>query len=588
MNMEYEQSPAGFAQRAKDAEWERKQRLREYRVASRREKRNRKADEKKQRKLNATILRRMTRNPEKYNKNATRNRMRDIIAERHRIWQEAVKQAQRLAAVHDPSGAKFNVEAVTTLENGSVVTLIGLQRRKEREAEREAQKAAQENTELVKSGSPHETEVEEKAVQEPDLASEVPATTQDSINLERRALMGIDNPAGETVRNISKTQQRKLEKFTPKPPPQKPFIPDGIALPEGEEDWLALWHLSDEELERRVLREKRRKAAERKALRTKQQQGKVERRGARDEKRRVYREEKLAWKTIKEAEKQTRNRYKAIEEEEIKKIEVELNEANRKEGLECAAKLGFTLENVEGVNDIQPRVLGMKGKEVDFDKLEAAEKAAEARKSEKLKQSNRVDLGAIADESRATLIRAGDRDGNGEAPGDFLQFEGGEGQDYEELSYNHKVRRKLHRALDQAQIKKEMLVRQKALEHCEANGIEPPEVLKVPYKFGKIESHRTLESGELETAKQERVRKRMELVEYNKAAKVLRKQAKAVATEAGLRKFAILMGKDVVDADGDTNMADGDIQMSSESSSEEEEEKEENDDKRGSSDSDSD
>ncbi len=76
--MEYEQSPAGFAQREKgrlcspkkiraniyligceDAEWERKQRLREYRVASRREKRNRKADEKKQRKLNATILRRM-------------------------------------------------------------------------------------------------------------------------------------------------------------------------------------------------------------------------------------------------------------------------------------------------------------------------------------------------------------------------------------------------------------------------------------------------------------------------------------------------------------------------------------------------
>ena len=41
------------------AEWERKQRLKEYRIAARREKRNRKSDEKKQRKLNATILRRM-------------------------------------------------------------------------------------------------------------------------------------------------------------------------------------------------------------------------------------------------------------------------------------------------------------------------------------------------------------------------------------------------------------------------------------------------------------------------------------------------------------------------------------------------
>jgi hypothetical protein len=44
-----------------EAEWERKQRNREYRVAARREKRLRKADEKKQRKLNATILRRMVR-----------------------------------------------------------------------------------------------------------------------------------------------------------------------------------------------------------------------------------------------------------------------------------------------------------------------------------------------------------------------------------------------------------------------------------------------------------------------------------------------------------------------------------------------
>jgi hypothetical protein len=42
-------------------EWERKQRMKEYRIAARREKRNRKSDEKKQRKLNATILRRMVR-----------------------------------------------------------------------------------------------------------------------------------------------------------------------------------------------------------------------------------------------------------------------------------------------------------------------------------------------------------------------------------------------------------------------------------------------------------------------------------------------------------------------------------------------
>jgi hypothetical protein len=47
-------------------DWERKQRLKEYRIAARREKRNRKSDEKKQRKLNATILRRMVRLKKRY------------------------------------------------------------------------------------------------------------------------------------------------------------------------------------------------------------------------------------------------------------------------------------------------------------------------------------------------------------------------------------------------------------------------------------------------------------------------------------------------------------------------------------------
>ena len=73
------------------------------------------------------------------------------------------------------------------------------------------------------------------------------------------------------------------------------MIPKGIKIPEGEEDWLSLWDLPDDELERRVIREKRRKAAERKALRERQKAGKAERRAARDERRRVYRELKLEW-----------------------------------------------------------------------------------------------------------------------------------------------------------------------------------------------------------------------------------------------------------------------------------------------------
>ena len=53
-------SEAGYnVGRSGSDDLDRKQRSHEYRVAARREKRNRKADEKKQRKLNATILRRM-------------------------------------------------------------------------------------------------------------------------------------------------------------------------------------------------------------------------------------------------------------------------------------------------------------------------------------------------------------------------------------------------------------------------------------------------------------------------------------------------------------------------------------------------
>jgi hypothetical protein len=130
--------------------------------------------------------------------------------------------------------------------------------------------------------------------------------------------------------------------------------------------------------------------------------------------------------------------------------------------------------------------------------------------------------------------------------GDFvsLNFSGGaDGREFEALNYNHKLRRKLHRAIEAAQIQKELLVRVKAKEHCEKNGIPVPPELAVEYKPIKLSGRRILEDGSVETEKQERVRKRLELAEYNKAAKVLRQQAKAEAIEAGLRVFARLTSK---------------------------------------------
>ena len=280
-----------------DKDWERKQRNREYRVAARREKRNRKADEKKQRKLNATILRRMTRNPDKYNKNAERNRLRDIEGERRRIWQEAVRQVQRLAAIHDPSGALFNVGPVVKLEDGTVISEETLRRREQRAQEKAAAERLKTENTVDEAPAVHSAG---KAIDQLSATAIPDSSYLSTSEVKSGGPTSIDaaNPP-KSAKVLSKKQQKKRSCLEPRPPPQKPTIPENIQIPDGEENWLALWDLSDDQLERRVLREKKRKAAERKALRVKQKSGKAERREARDEKRRVYREIKLTWKAIK-------------------------------------------------------------------------------------------------------------------------------------------------------------------------------------------------------------------------------------------------------------------------------------------------
>lgn len=277
-----------------DKEWERKQRNREYRVAARREKRNRKSDEKKQRKLNATILRRMTRNPDKYNKNAERNRLRDIEGERRRIWSEAVRQAQRLAAVHDQSGLMFNVGPVVVQEDGTVISKESLRRRQEKAQEM----IAPEQIKDVQLKNEASTNPESDVAEAP---TSICANTLALLNrLNTGHLTHVEAMGSPRAPSrLSKTQQKKRAALEPRPPPPKPVIPQGVSLPAGEENWLEMWDLPDDQLERRVLRAKKRKAAERKALRLKQKSGKAERRVARDEKRRVYRDIKLTWKTIK-------------------------------------------------------------------------------------------------------------------------------------------------------------------------------------------------------------------------------------------------------------------------------------------------
>lgn len=240
-----------------------------------------------------------------------------------------------------------------------------------------------------------------------------------------------------------------------------------------------------------------------------------------------------------EEETRLKTRLTSAEQEEAKRIAVQINSAERKAAMDCCARLGFTFGNTPGVADIKPKALGMKGMEVDFDSLEMGDTPSDLKKKTK---GRRVDLGVVPEDAKVHVLPTG-QSGSSEGPGGFIKLDVGNGQDFQTLDYNHKLRRKLRRAIENAEIQKEMLVRQRTLEYCIERKTEPPIELQAPPKPVNIRGQRILEDGTLETAKQERVRMRMELAEFNKAAKVLRAQAKRRAMEAGLRVHAELTGK---------------------------------------------
>lgn len=219
-----------------------------------------------------------------------RNRLRDIENERRKIRTEAIRQAERLAAEHDPGGVSFNVAPVMMQKDGRVISLETLRKRQEKAALEEAKTDGlkiEPTANKLKSSS-----------QLVDISNQACLTAiPNGMNPDRFARMNVAKSDLNTT-GMSKTQLKKKAALAPRPPPPKPIIPEGISIPTGEENWLALWDLSDHQLESRVIKEKKKNAANRKTLRVKQQTGKVERRMARDEKRRVYREIRLTWKAI--------------------------------------------------------------------------------------------------------------------------------------------------------------------------------------------------------------------------------------------------------------------------------------------------
>ena len=229
---------------------------------------------------------------------------------------------------------------------------------------------------------------------------------------------------------------------------------------------------------------------------------------------------------------------KGAEEEEAKKLAVNINTAERAAALLKCAELGFTMSNVAEVRDVKPKAYGMKGIKVDFDAIDLAKSQSELGSNSR---KSRIDLSKVASEAHThsvpIAVQAQDN------PEEFIKFDVSDGEDYRAASYNHKLRRKLRRAIETAEIQKEILVREKACASLEERGLAIPNVLNTAAKPIHLRGHRALENGLLETDKGERVRLRLELAEYNKAARVLRKQAKQIAMEAGLRVYAESIGR---------------------------------------------
>ncbi|KAI9812653.1 MAG: hypothetical protein M1832_000373 [Thelocarpon impressellum] len=95
-------------------------------------------------------------------------------------------------------------------------------------------------------------------------------------------------------------------------------------------------------------------------------------------------------------------------------------------------------------------------------------------------------------------------------------------------------------AVERALINKELLVREKALAYCRAHDFNTPPALLTPHERVDINGRRVLMDGTLETDEEAQTRLRLDLAEYNQMGKELRRQARRVAMEAGLRKGAEL------------------------------------------------
>lgn len=115
-------------------------------------------------------------------------------------------------------------------------------------------------------------------------------------------------PQEKPKKGPSKRQQARQEVFAPRPPPARPVIPEGISLPAGEEDFTAMWEITDEGIQKRLSKEKRVKSQARKNL------------------RRQQKEQKRFNQAMKLFKKQTENRGETWDKEKGRRIVLKMQE----------------------------------------------------------------------------------------------------------------------------------------------------------------------------------------------------------------------------------------------------------------------
>src|ERR1039458_6280740 len=150
------------------------------------------------------------------------------MLERHKIYMEAVKQAERLAAIHDPSGKMFNVGEVLVMPDGQVKSKETLRRTEEAKAkkslelaaEREAKRIAEEEKMKIKDAKRAARAAGLASVPVGDANGDAPKVEVPGVNLQRAALFytqpdeqqhQIGQPGAPGPRKISKSQLKRQE-----------------------------------------------------------------------------------------------------------------------------------------------------------------------------------------------------------------------------------------------------------------------------------------------------------------------------------------------------------------------------------------